>query len=137
MCWRWQSPTSRPNHVIGPINQFLLLRRIAEEGVTVVLDGQGGDELLSGYPWYVPVCLPTWSGAASKLHPSRSAAQRLPLPPETAAQFDRMFHDVGAWVEAFVWQGEFLGWSREAIADLPETRLLPAWRRRLGGVPAA
>jgi asparagine synthetase B (glutamine-hydrolysing) len=49
-------------------------------------------------------------------------AARLPLPPETAAQFDRMFHDRNAWVEAFVWQGEFLGWSREAIADLPETR---------------
>jgi asparagine synthetase B (glutamine-hydrolysing) len=49
-------------------------------------------------------------------------AQRLPLPPETAAQFDRMFHDVAAWVEAFVWQGEFLSWSRDAIAELPETR---------------
>jgi asparagine synthase (glutamine-hydrolysing) len=112
-----------PNHVIGPINQFLLLRRIAEEGVTVVLDGQGGDELLSGYPWYVPVLLADMEMRGVDTATLRGQlAQRLPLPPETAAQFDRMFHDVAAWVEAFVWQGEFLGWSRDAIAELPETR---------------
>lgn len=114
-----------PNHVIGPVNQFLLLREIAAAGVTVVLDGQGGDELLSGYPWYAPVLL----DAIGRRCGERVAAGvrgllagRLPLPPETASQFDRMFHNAKAWVEAFMWQGDFLGWSRGQVLELPETR---------------
>ena len=31
-----------------------LFRRAAEQGVKVMLDGQGGDELLAGYPDYYP-----------------------------------------------------------------------------------
>jgi asparagine synthase (glutamine-hydrolysing) len=112
-----------PNHVVGPINQFLLLRRVAEEGVTVVLDGQGGDELLSGYPWFVPTLLNDMESRGADTSALRAQlATRLPLPPETMAQFTRMFHDANAWVEAFIWQGEFLGWSRDAVAALPATQ---------------
>jgi asparagine synthase (glutamine-hydrolysing) len=114
-----------PNHVIGPVNQFLLFREVAAAGVTVVLDGQGGDELLSGYPWFPPVLLDAMRKAGRGReadHIKQMLARRLPLPPETAAQFDRMFHDPAAWAAAFMWQGDFLGWSREKVLDLPETR---------------
>ena len=114
-----------PNHVIGPINQFLLLRQVAAAGVTVVLDGQGGDELLSGYPWFPPVLLDALrkQGRGSEADAiQKQLAQRLPLSPETAAQFERMFHDPRAWVAAFMWQGDFLGRSQRQVLDLPETQ---------------
>jgi len=112
-----------PNHVIGPINQFLLLREIARAGVTVVLDGQGGDELLSGYPWFVPVLLDEIRrrhGEASAIE--AGLATRPPLPAETMAAFSRMFHDPAEWVKAFVWQGSFLGWSIEQVLSLAQTQ---------------
>lgn len=113
-----------PNHVIGPINQFLLFRHVAAAGVTVVLDGQGGDELLSGYPWFPPVLLHAMrrAGRADEAEAlRRQLAGRMPLPPATTAQFERMFHDKRAWIEAFMWQGDFLGWSRERVFKLMET----------------
>ncbi|HSU68608.1 MAG TPA: asparagine synthase (glutamine-hydrolyzing) [Tepidisphaeraceae bacterium] len=112
-----------PNHVIGPINQFLLLREIAASGTTVVLDGQGGDELLSGYPWYAPVLLREIArrGRDAAAMEAKLRAN-LPLDPATMQSFERMFHDPAAWVEAFVWQGHFLGWSREQIGELSPTR---------------
>jgi asparagine synthase (glutamine-hydrolysing) len=112
-----------PNHVIGPINQFLLLREIAASGVTVVLDGQGGDELLSGYPWYAPVLLKEISrrgGDASELE--TKLRDKLPLDRSTMEAFERMFHDPAAWVNAFMWQGNFLGWSPQQVLDLPVTQ---------------
>jgi asparagine synthase (glutamine-hydrolysing) len=115
-----------PNHVIGPINQFLLLREVAATGATVVLDGQGGDELLSGYPWYAPVLLRAIAerggGGADVATLRARLAERLPFDPATAAQFDAMFHDPAAWVAAFAWQGAFMGHAREEILDLPATR---------------
>lgn len=112
-----------PNHVIGPINQFLLLREIARAGVTVVLDGQGGDELLSGYPWFVPVLL----DEIRRRHGNVSAiedglARRPPLSAEKVGAFGRMFHNPAEWVKAFVWQGKFLGWSIEQVLALPQTQ---------------
>jgi asparagine synthase (glutamine-hydrolysing) len=114
-----------PNHVVGPINQFLLLRQVAAAGVTVVLDGQGGDELLSGYPWFPPVLLHAMRNRGREREAAelrRQLSQRLPLPAETAAEFERMFHDPAAWVAAFLWQGDFLGWSREKVLELPEAQ---------------
>ncbi|HTR81367.1 MAG TPA: asparagine synthase C-terminal domain-containing protein, partial [Bacteroidota bacterium] len=35
--------------------QWNVMRLAAEHGVTVLLDGQGGDELLAGYAWHTPV----------------------------------------------------------------------------------
>jgi asparagine synthase (glutamine-hydrolysing) len=112
-----------PNHVIGPINQFLLLRQVASSGATVVLDGQGGDELLSGYPWYVPVLVDAMrrrGDDVSRLQ--QQLADRLPFEPATARQFDAMFHDPAAWVAAFIWQGAFLGHARDEITSLPSTQ---------------
>jgi asparagine synthase (glutamine-hydrolysing) len=112
-----------PNHVIGPINQFLLLRQIAASGVTVVMDGQGGDELLSGYPWYAPVLLKEIArqgGDAASLE--AKLREKLPLDPPTMQAFERMFHDPAAWVNAFMWQGSFLGWSQQQVLELPATQ---------------
>jgi asparagine synthase (glutamine-hydrolysing) len=112
-----------PNHVIGPINQFLLLRAIAEDGATVVLDGQGGDELLSAYPWYVPVLLDSVEKSgldAAALR--RKLVEKLPFPPERMEMFARMFHDARAWVRTFIWDTDFLGISHEEVDSLQETR---------------
>ncbi len=112
-----------PNHVIGPINQFLLLREVANAGATVVLDGQGGDELLSGYPWYVPVLLKAIEARSGDTTALRAQlAERLPFDAATANQFNTMFHDSPAWVAAFMWQGDFLGHSQTSIANLPATQ---------------
>jgi asparagine synthase (glutamine-hydrolysing) len=112
-----------PNHVIGPVNQFLLLREIARSGATVVLDGQGGDELVSGYPWYAPVLVRAIERAGGDVATlKRQLAERLPFDLATAAQFDAMFHDARAWVSAFMWQGTFLGHSVDEIVALPETQ---------------
>ena len=112
-----------PNHVIGPINQFLLLREIARSGATVVLDGQGGDELVSGYPWFVPVLLAELRRRGCDTSTLESQLrEKLPLDPETARSFDQMFHDPAAWVRSFVWQGTFLGWSPDRLLELPELR---------------
>jgi asparagine synthase (glutamine-hydrolysing) len=44
-----------PSHFWGPINQYLLLSQIhTEYGLHVLLDGQGGDEVFSAYPWFFP-----------------------------------------------------------------------------------
>jgi len=108
-----------PNHVIGPINQFFLLREIAAAGITVVLDGQGGDELLSGYPWFIPVLLQELTERGRDVATlQEQLRQRLPLEAQTAASFNEMFHDPEAWVRSFVWQGEFLGWSRDRLLGL-------------------
>src|SRR5207248_9458671 len=100
-----------------------LLREVARSGATVVLDGQGGDELLSGYPWYAPVLVKAMSARGLDVtHVSEMLRQRLPFDPDTAAMFDRMFHDPAAWVSSFIWQGNFLGWPIEKVLDLPETQ---------------
>lgn len=112
-----------PNHVIGPINQFILLRQIAASGVTVVLDGQGGDELLSGYPWYAPVLLKEIARRGQDaMALETKLREKSPLEPATMQAFEQMFHDPIAWVNAFIWQGNFLGWSPERVRELPATQ---------------
>jgi asparagine synthase (glutamine-hydrolysing) len=123
-----------PNHVIGPINQFLLLRSIAEDGVTVVLDGQGGDELLSAYPWFVPVLLGAIERSGTNVEPLRRLLdEKLPFPPERMEMFGRMFHDARSWVRTFIWDTDFLGIRHEEVDALEETRYYLCgggdWRR--------
>ncbi len=112
-----------PNHVIGPVNQFLLLRRIAADGATVVLDGQGGDELVSAYVWYVPVLLKRMAESGFDLTPLREQmAVRLPMPPDRLRMFESMFHSPEAWLRAFIWDTDFLGLSHELVGELEETK---------------
>lgn len=111
-----------PNHVIGPINQFLLLREVAASGATVVLDGQGGDELVSGYPWFAPVLF----DAMRRRGQDPSALEELrrgraPLKSPTLEAFDRMFHNADYWVRNQLSGRDFLGWSAEQVLSLPET----------------
>jgi asparagine synthase (glutamine-hydrolysing) len=112
-----------PNHTVGPINQFLLLRAIARDGATVVLDGQGGDELLSGYAWYWPVLMGALRQRGVDTTPFETSRQmRLPFTPELTAHFDRVFHDAGAWVRAVMAGETLLGVSHEDVAALRETQ---------------
>ena len=112
-----------PIHVIGPINQYLLLRHIAGDGVTVVLDGQGGDELLSAYVQYVPVLLRRMEERGTDTRALRSKLEvSLPMPIERLALFQKMFHSPREWVRAFIWDVDFLGLSHEFVDELPETK---------------
>lgn len=48
-----------PFHSTSQYSQHCVMRRVAEAGVKVTLDGQGADELLAGYPGYHSVWLST------------------------------------------------------------------------------
>jgi asparagine synthase (glutamine-hydrolysing) len=94
-----------PNHTWGPINQFLMLRHIAtEHGISVLLNGQGGDEALSGYPWFVPPLADALSqrdGVASGTALQNAYAAREPMAPPVLAAAQRMYHSRRAWMATF------------------------------------
>ena len=48
-----------PFHSTSQYSQYCVMRRVAEAGVKVTLDGQGADELLAGYPGYYGVWIGT------------------------------------------------------------------------------
>ena len=111
-----------PNHTVGPINQFMLLRQIARSGATVVLDGQGGDELVSGYPWYWPVLINAIEKQGGDItHLQKLRPERLPLRPEIADMFDRRFHNSEEWINAVMGKN-FLGVSSGEVASLKEVQ---------------
>lgn len=112
-----------PNHVIGPINQYLLLRHISSqpEGIKVVLDGQGGDELLSGYPWYSKFLFDEIGRTEPEALPGirESYFRRLPLSPEMHDCLTSIFTDKMSWVKGFEnGIGPFLGISPEETLRL-------------------
>lgn len=112
-----------PVHVIGPVNQYLLLRHIAADRATVVLDGQGGDEMISGYPWFVPVLLKAIAASGADPAAFRARfAERATLTPSTQALYESMFHNIPAWVAAFVAAPDFLGISLAELEQMPETQ---------------
>jgi len=113
-----------PNHVIGPINQFLLLREIAAQDFTVVLSGEGGDELVSGYTWWFPALLAEIrrrgrTDAARQIELARQ--QHLAFDAATTNSFDEIFYNPKAWIRAFSGDGVF-GVQADALAELPEFR---------------
>lgn len=112
-----------PVHVIGPINQYLTLREIAADGATVVIDGQGGDEMMSGYIWFVPLVLKAIE--ALGIDPGqfrRRVNERAPFPQSTQELFESIFHSIPAWVAAFLGGQDFLGVSAADIQAMPETQ---------------
>lgn len=123
-----------PNHVIGPINQFLLLREIARAGYTVVLDGSGGDELVSGYSWWFPALLAELRrrGQHRTVEGIEEARRRnMAFDPVTTRKFDEIFYNPRAWLRSFSGDGVF-GIDVQAVAELPEFQFYAAhdgsWR---------
>ncbi len=53
LLWHQEEPVGSPSVWM----QWEVMRRARQEGVTVLLDGQGGDELFGGYPGCLPVRL--------------------------------------------------------------------------------
>ena len=92
-----------PNHTWGPINQYLLMRHIRDRHhIHVLLDGQGADEVFSGYPWFFPV-LERY--VAKRRGPDAAArfraahAHHVPHPQPALETLYRMFHSRRKWVE--------------------------------------
>jgi asparagine synthase (glutamine-hydrolysing) len=48
---------SAPIYNPSSITQFRMMEEVKKQGQTVIIDGQGGDELLGGYPAYYPLFL--------------------------------------------------------------------------------
>lgn len=92
-----------PNHTWGPINQFWLMRRIqSETGVPVLLSGQGGDEVFSGYPWFFPLLHRRYAEYASPEAAAELLAafqSKAPLPPVPLIAACRMYLSPPAWLE--------------------------------------
>ncbi len=93
-----------PNHVWGPINQYLLLRYIhSDHRLHVLLDGQGGDEVFSGYAWFYPAIeqhVLNNYGAEEAAVLNASHFGRPPFPLPILESFHRIFFSRRKWLEA-------------------------------------
>ena len=122
--WHHDEPLSHPNTI-----PFVSLSRLAREHVTVVLTGEGADELFGGYPRYqfARLChAMRGSGALSRAaarhalswlpdHRARRAAELLAMPYEDSLIFNSAYSDPAV------------------VADLTRSPLTLDERRRLLG----
>ncbi|HWK89563.1 MAG TPA: asparagine synthase (glutamine-hydrolyzing) [Longimicrobium sp.] len=130
-----------PNHMWGPVNQFMLLRHVGvDHGVRVLLNGQGGDEALSGYPWFMPGIerfVGARFGAAQGRALGDAYRARAVFAPGQLAAMQRLYTHRGAWLASFdggaaaalgVAHAEVAGWEpvRWFLDDAAEW---PALRR--------
>ncbi len=94
-----------PNHTWGPINQYLLLRYIRNvHDVHVLLNGQGGDEVFSGYAWFYPVLerrIRQLSGPEQAKILRASHFGRPPYPLFMLESFHQTFFSRRKWIESF------------------------------------
>jgi len=112
-----------PVHVIGPINQYLTLRHIAASGASVVIEGQGGDEMMSGFIWFVPLLLKAIGALGIDPAPFRSRLnERAACTPAIQELYESIFHNIPQWVAAFLGGHDFLGLSAAEIEAMPETQ---------------
>ena len=116
-----------PNHYWGPINHYLLLRSIARQHeVPVLLNGQGGDEALSGYPWFlVPVVehLRRHLGSEPAEELRAAAGRRNPLPDGTGRTTEQIYFSRRKWIARFDDGAlDTLGATVDEVAGWPECR---------------
>lgn len=93
-----------PNHVWGPINQYLLLRYIhTKHNLHVLLDGQGGDEVFSGYAWFYPVIeqfVTTVFGSEETASLRAAHFSKPPFPLSSLKSFHETFFSRRKWIES-------------------------------------
>jgi asparagine synthase (glutamine-hydrolysing) len=116
-----------PNHMWGPINQFLMLRHVGvDHGVRVLLNGQGGDEALSGYPWFLPSVEAFARGRFGADEGEALGAAyraRAVFAPGQLAAMQRIYTSRDAWIAAFDGgAGAALGVSRAEVAGWEPVR---------------
>jgi len=138
-----------PNHMWGPINQFMLLRHVGvDHGVRVLLNGQGGDEALSGYPWFLPgieAFVRGRFGADQARALDAAYRARAVFAPGQLSAMQRIYTSRDAWLAAFdggaaaalgVPRAEVAGWEpvrwflNDAL-EWPEMRRRQLLRREL------
>jgi asparagine synthase (glutamine-hydrolysing) len=92
-----------PIHTWGPLNEYLLLAHISERHqLSVLLSGQGGDEVLSGYPWFQPLIeayISQRSGPQEAAHFSSLCRQRSLLDPALLEVTQRIYQSRQAWLD--------------------------------------
>ncbi len=115
-----------PNHTWGPINQHLLIKNIHKnQSLPVLMDGQGGDEVFSGYPWYIAV----FENFIREQYNGETAARfvkefnrRLPLPELIFKTTLQVYFSKRKWIQMFD-QGatRILNLSMDDVLSLPAT----------------
>lgn len=138
-----------PNHTWGPINQFLLLRHIAQtHHIHVLLDGQGADEVFMGYPWFFPFLERYVRGTQGDTAANALQAQHARYAPSDALTLENYystFQSAPSWVASMdggalyalrVEPDEVLGWQATRYyagetSSLGEFREREFYRREL------